>query len=46
MLCRCDHAVWDCSNGIILIDFANQALLKPAHEAIFEACLTRFVLSL
>lgn len=30
-------------NGIILIDFANQALLKKAtHEAIFEACLTRF----
>lgn len=30
-------------NGIILIDFANQSLLKkPAHEAIFEACLTRF----
>lgn len=30
-------------NGIILIDFANQALLKkPAHEAVFEACLTRF----
>lgn len=30
-------------NGIILIDFANQALLKKsAYEAIFEACLTRF----
>lgn len=30
-------------NGIILIDFANQASLKKTpQQAIFEACLTRF----